>query len=97
MRTGRATSDVDSLIDVRALTGATKEVARRLRSAGGEFEPGGFRRSGKIVAAYARRRATPRPGGAASAAAVIAGPGPSILFMRRGRPILDWGLRWNGT
>ena len=33
-RTGRATRDVDALMDVRALTGATKEAARRLESAG---------------------------------------------------------------
>jgi hypothetical protein len=33
-RTGRATRDVDALLDVRALTGATKEAARRLESAG---------------------------------------------------------------
>jgi hypothetical protein len=33
-RTGRVTRDVDALMDVRALTGATKEAARRLESAG---------------------------------------------------------------
>jgi hypothetical protein len=32
--TGRATRDVDALMDVRALTGATKEAARRLESTG---------------------------------------------------------------
>ena len=33
-RTGRATRDVDALMDVRALTGATQEAARRLKSVG---------------------------------------------------------------
>lgn len=33
-RTGRATRDVDALMDVRALTGATQEAARRLESVG---------------------------------------------------------------
>lgn len=33
-RTGRVTRDVDALMDVRALTGATNEAARRLESAG---------------------------------------------------------------
>lgn len=33
-RTGRATRDLDALMDVRALTGATQEAARRLESVG---------------------------------------------------------------
>ncbi len=33
-RTGRATRDVDALMDVRALTGATQEAARRLEEVG---------------------------------------------------------------
>ncbi len=53
--TGRATRDVDALMDVRALTGATKEAARRLESVGfaAEFTTDGlsyrFARGADIV------------------------------------------------